>query len=401
MLRNRIYRGQIVHKDQHYPGEHEPIINEVLWQEVQTKLTANAVERAAGERMLSPSLLAGLLYDGEGQRMTPSHAVKNGMRYRYYVSHPLINKTREAAPEGLRIAAAEIERIVLSGIGDLLSNPGRLGEALGPYVETAGEQQQLLMRAREVAAVWSELPTAQLRPAIAMLCRHINLHSERIDIEISRRGLHAFLRRAPAGTEAALQDDHPLLMSLPTRLCRIGQGKRLVIDAALRPGIAGKPDTKLIKLLVRAHHLKEKLRASPGTRIADIAMQEKLSPSYVALLLRLTFLAPDITRAILEGDNPAASRRRSSSPFLPYPSPGPSSARRSASPDRATIRCSPRSRRAALFSALHYINGQERQWAGFAPPRLSESGLCRGCTRSHRRKAPQIAGDFESRALRT
>src|ERR1700720_896683 len=39
MLRNRIYRGQIVHKDQHYPGEHEPIIDEVLWQQVQTKLT--------------------------------------------------------------------------------------------------------------------------------------------------------------------------------------------------------------------------------------------------------------------------------------------------------------------------------------------------------------------------
>jgi hypothetical protein len=60
-----------------------------------------------------------------------------------------------------------------------------------------------------------------------------------------------------------------------------------------------------IKLIVRAHHLKEKLRASPETRIADLAMQEKLSPSYVARLLRLTLLAPDITRAILEGRQPA------------------------------------------------------------------------------------------------
>jgi site-specific DNA recombinase len=100
MLRNWIYRGHIVHKEQHYPGEHDPIIDEVLWQEVQTKLTANAVERASGERMLSPSLLAGLLYDGEGHRMTPSHAVKKGMRYRYYVSQPLISNTREAVPRG-------------------------------------------------------------------------------------------------------------------------------------------------------------------------------------------------------------------------------------------------------------------------------------------------------------
>jgi len=318
MLRNRIYRGQIVHKDQHYPGEHEPIIDEGLWKEVQAKLSANAVERATGERMLSPSLLAGLLYDGQGHRMTPSHAVKNGMRYRYYVSQPLISKTREAAPEGLRIAAAEIERIVLSGISELIANPGRLAEALGPYVETASEQQQTLRRADEVAAAWPELPAAQLRPAIVTLCKRINLHSDRVEIEFSGRGLYAFLRGEPAQSAAAAGSDHPLLLSFPTKLFRIGQGKRLVIDAAAKPGIAGKPDPKLIKLLVRAHYLKEKLRGSHGARIADVAMREKLSPSYVALLLRLTFLAPDITRAILEGRQPAGfTAQKLVTPMLP------------------------------------------------------------------------------------
>ena len=45
MLQNRIYRGDIVHKEQHYPGEHEPIIDQALWEEVQAKLAANAAER--------------------------------------------------------------------------------------------------------------------------------------------------------------------------------------------------------------------------------------------------------------------------------------------------------------------------------------------------------------------
>lgn len=228
------------------------------------------------------------------------------MRYRYYVSHPLISKTRDAAPEGLRIAAAEVERIVLSAIGDLLSSPGRLSKGLEAYVGTAGEQQQLLMRAREIASRWPELPAAQLRAAITMLAHRISVLSDRIDVEISETGLYAFLRGEPAPSEAApAQSDHPLLLSFPARLCRIGQGKRLIIDAAVEPGTSGRPDPKLIKLLVRAHRLKEKLRATPGTRIAELAMQEKLSPSYVALLLRLTFLAPDITRAILQGRQPA------------------------------------------------------------------------------------------------
>ena len=105
-------------RDQHYPGEHEPLVGEALWDQVQAKLSINAVERRTGEKVANPSLLAGLLYDGEGHRMTPSHAVKNGIRYRYYVSQPLIGKTRQASPAGLRIAAAEIERIVLSGIAN-------------------------------------------------------------------------------------------------------------------------------------------------------------------------------------------------------------------------------------------------------------------------------------------
>src|SRR3954454_13406228 len=100
--------------------------------------------------------------------------------------------------------------------------------------------------------------------------------------------MSGFLSGEPGAAElAGTEDDHPLLLSFPMRLCRIGQGKRLVIDAAARRGIAGKPDRKLTKLLVRAHRLKEQLRASPGACIADLAMTEKLSPSYVAMLLRL------------------------------------------------------------------------------------------------------------------
>jgi len=164
----------------------------------------------------------------------------------------------------------------------------------------------VLQRARELAANWSELPARQLRPAIAKLCRRITVRPDRGDIEISGRGLHAFLRGEPAGTETPVAEtEHSIVLSVPTRLCRVGQGKRLVIDAPGKLGSTGKPDPKLIKLLVRAHSLKEKLRLRPQTRIADLAAEEQLSPSYVALLLRFTFLAPDITRAILEGRQPS------------------------------------------------------------------------------------------------
>jgi hypothetical protein len=72
------------------------------------KMGVKEAQHNSGARTRQPSLLAGMLFDGDGNRMTPSHAVKNGTRYRYYVSHSLITKDRTEDAAGLRIPAAEV-----------------------------------------------------------------------------------------------------------------------------------------------------------------------------------------------------------------------------------------------------------------------------------------------------
>jgi site-specific DNA recombinase len=91
MLQNRIYRGEIVHNKQSYPGEHAPIIDQPLWNAVQAQIASTAAQRN-DDGKTQPSLLAGMLFDGDGNRMTPSHAVKKNTRYRYYVSRSLITR---------------------------------------------------------------------------------------------------------------------------------------------------------------------------------------------------------------------------------------------------------------------------------------------------------------------
>src|ERR1700716_2834412 len=59
--------------------------------------------------------------------------VKNGTRYRYYISRPLIAESRGATPEGLRVPAGEIEQLITTRIGEFLSDPARLSEALVSY----------------------------------------------------------------------------------------------------------------------------------------------------------------------------------------------------------------------------------------------------------------------------
>jgi site-specific DNA recombinase len=90
MLSNRLYRGEIVHKDVSHPGQHDAIVDETLFNEVQQTLATNRVDRERGTNAEEPSLLAGLLFDADGHRMTPTHASKKGVRYRYYVSKTLI-----------------------------------------------------------------------------------------------------------------------------------------------------------------------------------------------------------------------------------------------------------------------------------------------------------------------
>src|SRR4051794_29075724 len=178
----QIYRGEIVHKDRHYPGEHAAIIAPELWDAVEAKLAANAVEHSTGARSRNPSLLAGLLFDPDGNRMTPTHAVKSGRRYRYYVSHLLITQTRAKSPGGVRVPALEIEQLVTDRIRDLLAEPASLIEATEALRLDAAAQHQLLQQAADIAASWSTLQPTRIRVILTTLVRRIDLRPNRIEL---------------------------------------------------------------------------------------------------------------------------------------------------------------------------------------------------------------------------
>ena len=144
MLKNRIYLGEIVHKNESYPGEHPQIIDRSLWDAVAKQLDENTHDRQNGVDFQEPSLLTGMLYDGDGTRLTPSHAVKTGKRYRYYVSNTLITGPRSAAPRGRRIPAGDIEVLVGNSIKDFFASDMRVfAELSGGGFEGITKQQLL------------------------------------------------------------------------------------------------------------------------------------------------------------------------------------------------------------------------------------------------------------------
>jgi site-specific DNA recombinase len=101
LLRNRFYIGEVVYRGEVHPGEHAPILDRALFEAVQVKLANQAVTRSLRLNG-SSAILAGLLFDDRSNRMTPTHANKRGVRYRYYVSHPLLQNRSEDAGSGWR-----------------------------------------------------------------------------------------------------------------------------------------------------------------------------------------------------------------------------------------------------------------------------------------------------------
>jgi site-specific DNA recombinase len=104
LLTNPIYVGNIRHKEQIVSGQQEAIIDRDLWGAVQTAIKGQTNGRSRSGNMVGGSLLGGLLYDETGDRLTPSHAVKDGRRYRYYISQRLM-QARKRDASGWRLPA--------------------------------------------------------------------------------------------------------------------------------------------------------------------------------------------------------------------------------------------------------------------------------------------------------
>jgi site-specific DNA recombinase len=158
LLSNPIYTGQMAHKGELYPGQQPALIDNETWTAVRSQLAANAGDHQRQANAAEPSLLAGLLVDARGERLTPSHAVNKGRRYRYYVSAALITEAGTDRAQGWRLAAREVEEAVIRMLIDTLTSPARLLERFGAAGMFGDEMGKMLGRGASLAAALSDSP---------------------------------------------------------------------------------------------------------------------------------------------------------------------------------------------------------------------------------------------------
>ena len=260
-----------------------------------------------------------MLFDANGQPMTPTHAVKKGVRYRYYVSRRLVTGTKgeegNRQTSGQRIPAANLEGLVVQRLRSFFADPVAVIESLprhrcdAPSQKRATEATTAIVRAlddrREDA--WNTI----FRPMIV----RVQARLDRIDVDLSAERLVERLLQTNNSdshpgegdfTSRRAEDDSDsteavVRLSLPAQLKRTGKEMKFVVHG---DGDERTADPSLVRLIVRADRLARRLAENPGSTLEDVASQQNMGGPYAARLIRLNYLAPDIVAAILDGKQP-------------------------------------------------------------------------------------------------
>jgi site-specific DNA recombinase len=306
MLQNRIYRGEITHKGNAYPAEHQPIVDEVLWDQVQAIIAGNRVDRVTGADAKRPSLLAGLIFDESGERLTPSHAIKKGTRYRYYVSRSLIVGTAKDKSTGRRIPASHLETLIITKLRSFLADEGEILDAIRHEYTEANVQARLIARGLKIAKEIEFLTPDRVRAMLMTLISRVDIRPDGVEISVPRSRLVEMLETDSIDlvTQRGTPDNEVkdvLTLTVWARLQRVGREMKMLVE---NTDDQKEADPALLRIVARAHDIQEHLMQKSGVTLHAIASREHVTPGYVSRLLRLSSLAPDIITSIINGKNP-------------------------------------------------------------------------------------------------
>jgi site-specific DNA recombinase len=294
ILNNPVYIGKTRHGDKLYDGQHDAILDQDLWDRVQAKLSENAALPRYRHRTTKRHLLLKKLFHGEGARLTSTQTIKNGRRYRYYISEP---KMVPADPHAWRLSADKLEDLVFERVKGMLTNPSVIAKS-----------------AREAG-----LASVHLHPLIdacrdAAKCSQVDLIDRLVERVIIRTDLITITLNATtllsieAKQEFAQNDEDStkhilhLTETQPIQLRRRFNEMRIVM---LAPELRSADiDDSLVRTIANGHLWFQQWCNGEIENLKDIANREGVAPDYVTDVIRLAFLSPDITDTIIRGHQP-------------------------------------------------------------------------------------------------
>ena len=294
LLQNRMYLGEIVHKEKSYPGEHAAIIDKTTFDTVQNIIANNRMKKLGSHDAKYPCLLAGMIYDDCGNIMTPKYSNTRKRFYRYYTSQAIISGYHHKAGSLPNIPAEEVERLVSAEITDFLKDCTRLQ----PYLRhlDVAYQTSILKKATTVMSGNVD----QERLFIRYITHRVEISTQHIHIEICQDHLLEALQDAMHKKRAALPE-HPIIINKKIRISATNNGSKVITGST-----SSSKNIQLIKAISRSFLWNEQFLSGEKNTIKQIGDENNInSATYVTRIMRLRFLAPSIIESILDGTNPA------------------------------------------------------------------------------------------------
>jgi lambda repressor-like predicted transcriptional regulator len=289
-LSTKVLATLIKHKEKTWAGQHEAIIEEVLWEEVQARLMAASTRRRGTlsnppQRSTTGSaLLLGKCRDETGDLLTPTHTQRHGKRIRYYVSNRLLTGTEDK--RGWRLPARELEQAVAAAVEDHLAKAARHHKIL-----QEGSATETLEVSGKVAALTRRIRSEGVAAA-APLIEAATLDPGRMFIALSAPNLGVELGQIGGNLD-------PTILTIDATFSCKRRGVELKLVAGDR---LPSPDQTLLRGLRAAHRWANLLKA--GTSIRAIAVEAGVTESYIRRVIPLSTLSPKIQDAIAAGTHP-------------------------------------------------------------------------------------------------
>ncbi len=289
LLKNPIYRGKIVHKGQVFDGEHEAIVDEDLWEQVQMHLQERAPSRRRPTNEPQRALLQGLIFDPEGRPMVPTYGSNGTRRYTYYVSRK--DLARKGDPRPTRFRRGEIESHIARQLIVLLNDEHALRRMSG--ANEAEALQTLFDRGLWLAQDLAR--PGRTEDALRAILNAIHVTKDAIRMELK-----------PDALGIGHTETWSCIIPRPT-------GGRPFREAKLK--MEAKPqndqyEADLILLLAEAMEVQRLVLQSPELSLNQLGKREGRCRTHLARLLRISWLSPRIVEAVAAGTQPKPVTRK-------------------------------------------------------------------------------------------
>jgi site-specific DNA recombinase len=197
LINSRVYLGEAVHKGTSYPGEHDAIIGQELWDRVHAILKESPRERRAKNRNSSEALLKGIIFTDTGAAMTPTYTRKGERLYHYYTSMDLIRNRDTRGGDGpMRLAAAMVDGAVITEMRRIIGAPEIAARVIEAQRRDGGptDERAIVAALQRFNDLWDALYPGEQTRIVRLLVDRVTVGPSGMSVDLRNNGIATLVR---------------------------------------------------------------------------------------------------------------------------------------------------------------------------------------------------------------